>query len=409
MTPTPPNGFTRFFVEAFNEKSVITGSTAFQVFFGRVEANNSRTIISPDALDIDIDIIRGNRKTSAYISRGVAASARSLDKQRNTKAQEGTSFSRKFPLIEELGDVEAIQLTKRLAGENPYFPMSQQEKLRFLILQEHAPEQVARILRRTELSAAESVLTGVMTALDGATGQADFTYDFKRNSDNTVDLTGSEWNTGTPDIIGDLGDLCDVVFINGKSRPDMCVMGDGAYAAYANDATVLAKADNRSFASDFIQISMVNPVPDRFVKFVDAGFIPRGMIKTDNGYNLWLFTDVDVTEDNSGTSTKIMTTDKVLVCSSIARADRYFGPDEQLPVSEVERQWMISKFGIDPNVALPAPENIQGSNHAIVNGMFYFDAYQSVDRKRITFRTQAAPIYATTQTDAFGTLTDLLV
>ena len=409
-TPTPPNGFTRIMVDMFNEKRVITGSTAFQTFFGRPEAGLSKTIISPDALVADIDIVRGNRKTSAFISRGVSASARSIDKQKNTKTQTFTSFSRKYPLIEELGDVDTVQLTKRIAGENPYQPLTQQERLRFLVVDDHAPEHVSRIMRRCEVAAAESVLDGVMTAVDGAAGDTALTYDFKRNSDNTIDKTGSEWNTGTPTIIADLDELANAVFINGKMKPDMCVMGDGAWGAFINDTAIKARADNRALSADFIQISMANPVPERFAKFVVAGLQPRGMIKTDVGYELWLFTNVDVYDDDAGNDdVKFMPTDKVLVCSSLARADRYFGPNERMPISDVDRMWMISMFGIDPNMSLPAPSiNLQGSLHAIVRDMFYFDAYQAEDKKRITFRTQAAPIYATTQTDAFVTLNGLI-
>jgi hypothetical protein len=45
----------------------------------------------------------------------------------------------------------------------------------------------------------------------------------------------------------------------------------------------------------------------------------------------------------------------------------------------------------------------------IVNpAMFYNDAYQAEDGKKIAVRTQTAPIFATTQTDAFVTLTDLI-
>ena len=406
-TPQTVDAFTRFFSNAFNEKDIIGTSTGFQVFFGRPEAGLSRTVLSPDALAIDVDIIRGNRKTAALISRGVSTSAESLDKTLSTKTQEYTAVSRKFPLIEEAGSIEATQLLKRLAGENPYQPMSQEEKLRFLFAKEIIPEQIVRIFRRTERSAAESVLDGVMTAVDGAAGDATLTYDFKRNSDNTIDKTGSEWNTGTPDIIGDIDELCEEIRINGKMTPDMIVMGEGAYSSFKQDATVLARADNRRI--EMIQVSIVNPVPERFNKFVEAGFLPAGTLRTDKGYVLWIFTYVDSYDTNAGVDTKYMPTDKVLVCSSKARADRYFGPNEQLPVTEVERLWMISKFGIDPNIVIPAPQNILGENHALVNGMFYFDAYQEVDRKRITFRTQCAPIYATTQTDAFGTLTDLLV
>ena len=40
--------------------------------------------------------------------------------------------------------------------------------------------------------------------------------------------------------------------------------------------------------------------------------------------------------------------------------------------------------------------------------MFHFDAYRSPDNKTVYLRTQSAPIYATTQTDAICVLKDLL-
>jgi len=40
--------------------------------------------------------------------------------------------------------------------------------------------------------------------------------------------------------------------------------------------------------------------------------------------------------------------------------------------------------------------------------MFYCDAYPSGDKKKVTIRTQSAPIFATTQTDAFLTFTSVI-
>ena len=38
----------------------------------------------------------------------------------------------------------------------------------------------------------------------------------------------------------------------------------------------------------------------------------------------------------------------------------------------------------------------------------YYDAYVSGDWKKVSIRSQSAPIFATTQTDAFVTITDLI-
>ena len=58
-------------------------------------------------------------------------------------------------------------------------------------------------------------------------------------------------------------------------------------------------------------------------------------------------------------------------------------------------------FGIDPSIP-PMPTNIKGN--AVQNAMFMVDAYGVDDGKRATIRTQAAPIFATTMTDAFVVL-----
>ena len=58
-TPLQVDMFSRYYASFFDEKAYITERTAAQSFFGRPETN-SYTIFSPDAIDIDIDIARGN-------------------------------------------------------------------------------------------------------------------------------------------------------------------------------------------------------------------------------------------------------------------------------------------------------------------------------------------------------------
>jgi len=59
-------------------------------------------------------------------------------------------------------------------------------------------------------------------------------------------------------------------------------------------------------------------------------------------------------------------------------------------------------------MAPPMPPNIKNQSAIISPAMFYSDAYKAQDDKKITIRTQAAPIYATTQTDAFVTFSGLI-
>lgn len=402
--PIALNAFTRIMDESFDEKRIIAVPTLFQSLYGRPGVAGSKTIFSPNSSIIDIDIVKGNRKIAAFIQRGTSASGRSIDKQKNTKSHEFTSVARKFGLIEEVGDIDSDQLLDRMPGENPFAITTKQERLRMLALNDHIPTHVDRILRRCEIAAKESTLTGEMIAVDGSTT---LKYDFFRDADNIIDKTGSEWDTGTPTIIADLDEGCRIVNINGKARPDYTLFGEGAMQAYYNDPTIAARADNRTL-SELIRVSINNPVPPRYKHLVDAGAIPQGSLTTDLGYLLWIFTYPEVYEDDAGTSFNFMPTDQVLIGSTTARTDRYFGPSDRLPFTELDRQFMISEFGIDPNISIPMNRNVMNRNHAMPSGMFFFDA-ERFSNKRISITTQAAPIYAPTQTDAFVTLTDLLV
>jgi len=58
-------------------------------------------------------------------------------------------------------------------------------------------------------------------------------------------------------------------------------------------------------------------------------------------------------------------------------------------------------FGFNPS-APPMPA--RASSGVVRPEMFYCDAYYSPDWKRVTIRTQSAPIFATTHTDSVAVL-----
>jgi len=400
FSPVAVDSFSRFMVEMFDEKDIISVPTAFQAFFGN-PASGGQTVFSNNSLDIDIDIIRGNEKTSALIPRGMVS--RPLGSlQKNLNVEKYSSFSRKYPLAEEEGDINANQILQRVAGEGPYEAKDRQSRMRILALKIHM-ESIRRIVRMNERLAAQSVLDGVQDAIIGTTN-TDLQYDFKRNSANTITVANT-WNSGSQTILADIDAACVIARANGKTNPNFLGIGTSAMAALIADTDVKANADNRRF--ELLEVTTGNPVPPEYNRFVEAGWIPRGRLRTPKGFVLWMFTMTDVYETDAGVSTPYMPVDKAIITSVKARADRYFGPPENLPMISQRIALYQDMFGFNPEAA-PMPANIKSPGGIIMPAMFHSDAYVAPDWKKITVRTQHAPIFATTQTDSFVTLDGLI-
>lgn len=397
-TPLNVDAYGRFMAEAFDERQIIGVPTGFLSFFGRPESG-SQTIFSPDALDIDIDIIRGNERLAAMLKRG----NNSVDLgQKSLNVEKFSTFSRKFPLIEETGELTADQLNYRVAGEHPYQGKDKLNRLRLLARNIHL-ETVRRILRTFEYLASLSILTGEMPAIIGTT-DTNLIYDFLRPSTHIFNAT-TKWDGTTPHIFeDDIDPACDLIRSNGHMTADMMIIGSGGFSAFIQDATVQELADIRRF--EMIEIGNVN-VDQKYARFVAGGMMPRGRIMTPGGYELMVFTYNDTYENSSGVATKYLSTESALICSSQARCDRYFGPSELLPMTAGRSAWYQESFGFNPNMP-PMPPNVKGLDAVVNPAMFYFDAFPAANQKSVTLRAQAAPIFATTQTDCFVTINDLL-
>jgi len=395
-TPAPQDLFSRFQAGMFDEKSIISVPTGFQAYFGN-PMNGSETVFSPDANQVDIDIIRGNERISALVPRG--GISRSLGaNQKNLRSEQFSSFSRKFPLAEEEGDITAAVLLNRVAGENPYVPKTQIERLRHHAVKIHQ-ESIRKLGRLFEVLAAQSVLTGKQDAILG-TSNADLQYDFRRNSAH-ISTVSTSWSGGSADILGDIDAACAKGRANGHVMMNMLLAGSTAMTSIVNDVTVAALADNRRFT--YVQLGPNNPIPPKYQRFVDGGFIAQGVLNTPAGNQVWLFTYLDVYTNAAGSPVKYLGDDLVVISSTEARCDRYFGPPESLPMIPARAELYRQFFGFDPG-AIPAPVKMRAAGGVIDPAMFYSDAYVTPDWKKVSIRTQAAPIFATTMTDAFVVL-----
>jgi hypothetical protein len=377
--------YSRWMNDVFDERDLISVPTLWQTFFAF-----GRTGFSENSV-MEIDIIRGNEKTAKVGVRGEVS--RSLgSNQAALNVGKFTAFARRSPLVTEFTDIHASQLEFRTAGENPYGPASQLGRMRSL-LQDGNMEAVRRILRLDEKLAAQVMTTGVQDAGGGQT------YDFKRNTNLTITV-GTNWSNAAAPALADISGACFKGRQIGRVMFDMAIFGTTALRGFLANTEVIAKADNRRF--ELVQVGPTNPVPDKFMKFVDGGAVPYGLLQVD-GFSLWMFTTVDSYDNDAGTAVKYLADDLVVLTKSDARRDRFFGPPERLPMTparQAELQFWTG-FGGD-GIALPPMTRAAAG---VVNtAAFWYDVYQDQNNKSLTCEVQHSPIFSPTAVDTTAVL-----
>jgi len=397
-TPNATDQYTRFMVSLFDEREVQGIPKAFQSFFGKGGAD--QTVFEEDAGTVEIDIVRANgEQLASLVNRG--QSSDTISRQKNTTDEVFTNQVRKWPLIEEESNINSTQLLKRMAGENPFSGRPRMDRNRNLAMKLHF-DQIRKTCRTMEFLAAQSILTGKMPALLGTTND-DLIYDFKRKTAHTVTVDNA-WDSGSQTILKDIDSACELIEANAYMTPNFMAIGDDAMAALIDDSDVQTVADNRRF--ELIEVSSMNPVPSEYMRFVNAGWIPRGRLKTPGGRILWLFNNNQRYTNTSGVSTRYMPSDQAFILDINARFDKYFGPRDSFDLTPDEIAWMRNMFGFNLDAGM-MPSNV--AEAGIVDPRsFYFDAYRPDGRKTVVMRSQSAPIFPTTQTDAIVVLKGLI-
>lgn len=403
-TPQTLDVLSRFLADAFDESIYLNQPTAFQRFFGRP---GSFSHFSPNANDFDYEVTRNNEGTAVLAPRGTMASFLNL-----TSGQVGQStyFSRKYPLAVVEATIGADQINNRFVpGEGSFEGLSREIRL-----QRYAVRAYKIILqymeRLFERLAVQSITLGKQSGtVLGTPGTSD--YDFRRNSGNSITLTHS-WGNASGVPLTDLDTACQQVRSVGHLVPDFCILGATAFNNLLFNAQLMSSSTypTGGYASqiyyNYVQFNM-NFKPDaKFDEFVACGLTPQGKIHTPSGYELTVFTyAMQGYNDplNSNTWTKYLNDIYAVIGSTKARADRFFGPPEQLPLTALDQQRLMERFGFNPLLP-PLPVSKWQDGDVIAPQMFYIDAYEGTSRENLTLRAQAAPVFVTTQTDAFVTL-----
>lgn len=398
-TPNAADQYSRFMVELFDQRNAYSIPTAFQSFFGN-PAGGGLTIFERDQGILEIDIIKADgEKLAELVHRGQSSNA--VDNSHITD-YEFSNVGRKWLLAESLSNINSAKLLDRGPGDSPYARRTQLDRARQKARDLHF-EHIRRQSRLWEFLARESIMTGKQPVILGTTNSEWF-YDFYRLPTHTIGVP-IPWDNGSQDILLDLDNALTLVEVDSGRVLDFLGLGGDAMRAFIKDTTVAALADNRRF--ELIQVSQTLPVPPEFARFVQNGWTAYGLLRTPYGRTLWIFTNSKTFTDSAGSPENYMPLDKALLLSSSARFDRYYGPRDRLPITPMEAQWYMQFFGFSMD-APPMPPNPSADTDIILPEAFYFDAFAPEDKKNVTMRTQSAPIFATTETDAIVVLEDLI-
>ena len=396
-TPTVMDAFSRLMADLFDLRKMIAVPTGFLAFFA---GGTGDTIYSPDAETVDIDIIKGNKKTAALIPRGGSITKYLGPDQRDFVTDKFYQVSRVYPLSKVEDVINASQLSNRMAGEDPYKPATRFQRLRKKALDLHV-ENARKTARLHERLAAQAILTGKQDAILGTTDSS-LQYDFQRNTDHII-TAGTAWTEASATPIGKLDEWAKRIERNGHTKVDFVGAAGNVMKAFIQHTEVSGLADNRRY--ELVRVGQNNPVPAKFDRFTKNGWVCNAKITTFEGREMWLFTYQGHYENDSGTVIDLLPSGYLVMADSQARCDRYFGPPEILPMIEMRRQFYQQMFGLD--LSLAGVPGATDDSSIFDPRMFYADAYPDQGWTSVTIRTWSAPIFAPIHTDAFLTVTGL--
>lgn len=349
--------FMRVLMAAYDERVATQMKPGFlSSFFGK---NPSELVIS-DIERVDVEVIRDARRAAVDVIRGGG-----VGNPNNT--QIFTTHEYKVPLYWEETPLTASQLIKRVAGQSP---LQAGGADRMANLAYHATnvqrEQTLKILRDIERQAAQALQIGQVNLVNTES------LDFGKRAAHSV-IPAAKWDAaGNP--ITDIQALADVIFLNGKAKPDTLIFGSAAWDSFITNANVTAYLDNRR-----IDAGLINPAE------IPQGATFQGRVWIGD-YKFDLFTYNDFYIDALGAQQVYVTTDTVIVMNRGARLVKAFGAVELLP----SVQAAYSEMGL-PRM----PE--------FVSGQFVPFAYERLPNA-LMVGVQSAPLVIPTAIDTIGTL-----
>lgn len=256
-----------------------------------------------EAEEIHFDLIPGRRRVAPFVSPLVEG---------KVVANRGfVTRTFKPAYIKDKRRFLPTDTVKRSIGEQIGGSLSPQQR-RDANLAFQLQDMLEMVARRQEIMASEALRTGKVTVVgDNYPTQV---VDFQRTAALTLTaLAGNfRWNQTTPDMLGNLQTMSDLVLKTSGTAPTDVIMGTAAWAAFRKDATVVQRLDNRNMQGNAMATS------NQF----QEGLSFKGSI---DGYNIFVYGGwyIDPTDDT--TELEIWPNDQVVVTSAGIEGVRAFG------------------------------------------------------------------------------------
>ena len=254
--------------------------------------------------EIEIDIIRSEEDVAIVIqdiSAGYRMNSEDIYTNKRLKA----------PVFKEAGVLNAFDLIKREAGQDPF------EDPNF---QANAIVRAFKIFRKTddkirraiELQCSQVLQTGTATMIDSS-GASLFTIDYSPKATH-FPTSGTAWDQAGDDKLGDLNSLAEVIRGDGLGNPNKLLFGGTALNSFFQDTAVQAQLDNRRISRGEIASQMRG-----------QGGIFHGTIWIGNyEFEIWSYTG-RYKHPQTGVSTPYIDPAKVIMLSDNSRLDATYG------------------------------------------------------------------------------------
>lgn len=285
------------------------------------------------------------------------------------------------PTLNEGSSIDVGQLLKRLPGMTEYQAsdvgwMSHMVK----IMLRNMRLMGDKISRNVEWQASQILQTGILQLTDAA-GVLKYEINFAPKAAH-FPTAGTAWDAGSPDMLGDIDSLTDVIRNNGLVDVDQLWFGHTSFDLFIKDTTVQAHYDNRRIDRGEIKPRNLGAG----AKF--QGVLDLGAYK----YELITYSGRGILPGDS-TSTKFLGPDKVVFLASgndggrATRLDQLFGG-------------VPRAVPVDPRFAAFLPRTI-----AVPGAMSMSpNIYASQDGKQTHFDLESRPLLVPVGIDQFGCL-----
>lgn len=295
-----------------------------------------------------------------------------------------TNKSFKPPIFKEAVPLNAFDLIKRRAGEDPF----QQPDFRANVIIKifNGMRKIEDKVRRTiELQASQVLQTAEVTLIDSA-GTALYTLNFNPKASH-FPTVGTAWNAAGATITDDLLSSAEVNRDDGLLDSDQVIMGVNAFEAFVQNDDI-----QKRFDVTRIELGTIAPL-----EMIGSGGQFRGIVEIGT-YRLDVWTyGGRFTHPQTKVSTPYIDPGKVIVRSSAGRLDATFGSIPNLGA-------MLNA----PNAVRTLLPELLGRFSNITGGMdLFINAWMTPDGEQLFAGVGARPLMIPTAIDTFSAIDTL--